>query len=111
MSPSSPASRSGASMSKSRTLEVFEHGALRISGDSDGITEAEFAALLQFNDRHQGRYFDVGHRRLTFKHYVGYLEVGNLAIEVLPKADRGSDTPKRVWRDGLIEMLRARLRL
>jgi 5-methylcytosine-specific restriction enzyme subunit McrC len=42
------------------------------------------------------------------KQYVGYVEVGELAIEILPKADRarGHGDARRVWREGLLDMLR-----
>ena len=38
---------------------------------------------------------------------MGYLEVGRLAIEILPKADRGTARKdSRPWREGLLDMLR-----
>jgi len=90
----------------SRTIEIFEHQTIRIG---EGITEPQFGALVRFNDAHDGRYFDVGHRKITVKSFVGYVEVGDLSIEILPKADRGSKSPTKVWRDGLLEMLRIAL--
>lgn len=93
----------------SRTREIFEHGTLHVRDTSDGISESEFDALVRFNDKHQRRYFEVGHRRITFKSFVGYIEVGDLSVEILPKADRDSTSSKKVWRDGLLEMLRVAL--
>jgi 5-methylcytosine-specific restriction enzyme subunit McrC len=95
----------------SRTREVFEHGKLRVSDGDDGISADEFDALVRFNDRHGGAYFEVGHNHLRAKQYVGYIEVGDLSIEVLPKADRGAGGPELPWRDGLVEMLRVGLGL
>jgi 5-methylcytosine-specific restriction enzyme subunit McrC len=90
----------------SRTLEVFEHSHLRLGEGARDLRQPEFDALVRFNDDHDGRYFDVGHRQLKAKSYVGYLEVGRLAIEILPKADRGLALSNAVWREGLLEMLR-----
>jgi len=89
-----------------RTLEVFEHGRLPIGDGASDLRQREFDALVQFNDAHDGRYFDVGHRKLKAKSFVGYLEVGKAAIEILPKADRGLTGSSAVWREGLLEMLR-----
>lgn len=94
----------------SRTLEVFEHGKLHVTEGPAGLRPHEFDALVRFNDAHDGKYFEVGHRWIRTTSYVGYVEVGELAIEVMPKADR--DAPStRVWREGLIEMLRVAMGL
>src|SRR4051812_13359300 len=87
-----------------RTLEVFEHSRIPVATAGDGLRPREFDALVRFNDRHRGRYFDVGHKVLRTTNFVGYLEVGDVAIEILPKADRGGTS--HTWRDGLLEMLR-----
>lgn len=90
----------------SRTIEIFEHQTIRVG---ESLTESQFDALVRFNDAHDGRYFDVGHRKVTVKSFVGYVEVGELCIEILPKADRASKASTKVWRDGLLEMLRIAL--
>lgn len=95
----------------SRTLEVFEHGTLHVTETGDGIRPHEFDALARFNDRQPTKYFEIGHKRLRARHFVGYVEVGDLSIEILPKADKTSTSPARVWRDGLLEMLRVALGL
>lgn len=95
-------------MSGFRILRVFEHQTLHVrrgEAGEEGLTEAELDALIRFNDAHQGRYFTVGHRRLTFGHYVGYLQVGRLGIEVLPKVDRGGGAAASGWREGLVRMI------
>lgn len=89
----------------SRTLEVFEHGKLPVSDVGDGLRPHELEALLAFNDAHGGQYFEAGHRHLRTKSFVGYVEVDDLSIEILPKADRGGDADAHVWRTGLLEML------
>lgn len=95
----------------SRTLEVFEHSRLSVTASGDGIRPAEFDALVQFNDRHGGQYFDIGYKSLKTKNFVGYVEVGDLALEILPKADRGNTGSAQVWRAGLLDMLRVTLGL
>lgn len=95
----------------SRTLEVFEHDRLQVASSGYGIRPHEFDALVRFNDRHGGQYFEVGHRHIKTRNFVGYVEVGELSIEILPKADRGTSSTTRVWRDGLLEMLRVALGL
>jgi 5-methylcytosine-specific restriction enzyme subunit McrC len=95
-------------------VEVFERETLRLgellrssSGSAVRLGRAELDALLRFNDRTSQRYFQVGHDRITVGHHVGYVEVGRLAIEILPKVDRaaarGADT--RPWRTALLRML------
>lgn len=95
----------------SRALRVFEHDRLKVTTSGDGIRRQEFDALVQFNDRHGGRYFEVGHNHIKLRHFVGYVEVGELSIEILPKADRDGPSSIDVWRAGLIEMLRVALGL
>lgn len=88
---------------KRKTIRVFEHGVLRRGRE---LTAQQFEALVAFNDAEGGDYFHVGHKRIRFRHYVGFLQVGGLSIEVLPKADKasGDEAP---WRDALLDMLRA----
>lgn len=95
----------------SRTLEVFEHRKLFVADAGPGIRPHEFDALVRFNDMHGGQYFEVGHKHLKARNFVGYVEVGDLSIEILPKADRDTASPTTIWRDGLLEMLRVALGL
>jgi 5-methylcytosine-specific restriction enzyme subunit McrC len=97
----------------SRTISVFEHGKLKVGnaktqGDA-WLTHAEFEALVRFNDEHGQQYFAIGHQSVTFRQFVGYLQVGELGIEVLPKADRRLDGDARPWRAMLFEMLKVAL--
>ncbi len=98
-----------------KTLRAFEHQTVRVGeslpraeGGSLELSQRQLDALARFNDAHAGKYFRVGYRKLTFRHFVGFLQVGDLGIEVLPKADRmaaNSDEALR-WRGALLEMLR-----
>lgn len=87
----------------SRRLEVFEHEKLEVGAR---LTPHEFDALVAWNDRFEGRYFRVGHRHLRARHFVGIVQVGDLAIEIVPKADRDGPLNSQPWREGLLEMLR-----
>jgi len=89
----------------SRIIEVFEHETLHVSEDERGLRQAELDALVRWSDAHGGQVFDVGHRRIKLRSFVGYLEVGDLAIAILPKADRGAPGSPQVWRAGLLEMI------
>lgn len=89
----------------SDVIQVFEHTILPVEGQ---FTLTRFDRLVQYNERHGNKYFDVGHNRIHFKNYVGVIQVGNLTIEILPKADKTPESPgqKQKWQRALIEMLR-----
>jgi 5-methylcytosine-specific restriction enzyme subunit McrC len=89
----------------SKVIQVFEHTALSVG---EQFTPARFARLVQYNERHGNQFFDVGHNRIYFRNYVGVIQVGNLTIEILPKADKAPESPtqKQKWQSALVEMLR-----
>lgn len=89
----------------SETIQVFEHTALPVGGR---FTSARFNRLVHYNERHGNQFFDVGHNRIHFRSYVGVIQVGNLTIEILPKADKSPESPaqKQKWQRALVEMLR-----
>ena len=71
-----------------------------------GVDEKQFEALVIWNQRNQNRFFDVEHLRLRCKQYVGVIQVGDLVIELLPKADReAAETDKGRWHNALLTML------
>lgn len=86
-------------------IQVFEHTTLPVRRH---LTSARFDRLVQYNERHGNRLFSVGLNRIHFRNYVGVIQVGNLTIEILPKADKAPDSPaqKQKWQGALIEMLR-----
>jgi 5-methylcytosine-specific restriction enzyme subunit McrC len=98
----------------STSVEVFEHETIHVgrpmrstAGGEVRLTERHLEALARFNDAGGGRFFQIGHRKITATEHVGYVEVDGLALEILPKADRHADarSSARAWRDGLLEML------
>lgn len=103
-----------------RTIRVLEHETLRVGEvrrATDGadcvFTRSQFEALVRFNERRPERSFDVGHQCLRFRHFVGFLQVGSLGIEILPKVDRSrpSDGDRAQWHDVLLRMLRVARRI
>ena len=88
----------------SDVIQVFEHTTLSVRR---AFTKAHFRLLVQYNERHGNRYFEVGLNRIHFRNYVGVIQVGNLTIEILPKADREPESPEQrmKWQRALIDML------
>jgi 5-methylcytosine-specific restriction enzyme subunit McrC len=74
----------------------------------EALTSAHFDRLVLLNERHGNRYFEVGHRRIRLRSYVGVIQVGSLTIEILPKADKGpaSEQQKAKWQRALVGMLK-----
>ena len=89
----------------SDVIQVFEHTALPVGGL---FTSTLFDRLVQYNERNGNRFFNVGHNRIHFRNYVGVIQIGNLTIEILPKADKTPESPaqKQKWQRALIDMLR-----
>ena len=95
------------------TLQVFEHETLRVGvpvrtmgGGSHALTVRHHEALAEFADAHADRYLSCGRRTVRFHSYVGVLQVGDLAIEILPKADKAQVGGHAQWHHSLMEMLR-----
>jgi 5-methylcytosine-specific restriction enzyme subunit McrC len=86
-----------------RVAQVFEHGTLAIG--EQGLTPRHFEALVRYNERQDCTLFRVGHERLHFDSYVGVIQVGQFAIEILPKAENGN-ADKGKWQRALLQMLR-----
>ncbi len=87
-------------------IQVFEHQTLKI-GDEIGFTKEIWEAMIRFNDRNENRYFTIIHNGIKFRQYVGVIQIGNLTIEILPKADKQENENKKEWQSILIEMLKA----
>lgn len=85
-------------------IQVFEYQSLPLG--SGGFKESHFDRLVQYNEIHGCKFFDVGHKKIRFKNYVGVIQVGSLVIEILPKADKSSSPDKEKWQLALIQMLR-----
>jgi len=83
------------------SLRVFEHQTLRIG--EQGFTQSQF---LAFAERPALKYYTVLHQAVRFGQYVGVLKIGDLTVEILPKADAATQADTNRWRNVLIAMLR-----
>ncbi|WP_242084206.1 McrC family protein [Aestuariivivens sediminis] len=93
-----------------RLIRVFEYEKITIhSKCSDGkeLGESVINKLWDYNDKNNNIYFDGIRNGVKFKHYVGVIQIGNITIEILPKADKqkGSEDDKKFWHDILLKML------
>lgn len=98
-------------MSRSNSIQVFEHSFLPIEGQFE---QRHFTALSKLNALHNYQYFDLKHNGVVFKQFVGVLQVDGLVIEVLPKIDKyelEDSITKNKWQSALIEMLRVTKKL
>lgn len=88
-----------------KVIKVFEYTHLNV--DETNITPSHFRLLVKYNERFGNKFFNVGNNRIYFKNYVGVFQVGNIIIEVLPKADKKEITNdvKNKWHNALIHML------
>ncbi|RDV17202.1 restriction endonuclease [Pontibacter diazotrophicus] len=94
-------------MSRAKVIRVFEHQTLKAEPDS-AFTLSHFSALEKYGYATKEKYFSVGNKRIKFSNYVGVIQVKNLTIEVLPKADFSEcdNAAKNKWHDALISMLK-----
>lgn len=94
-------------MHRNHVISVFEHSRLNVG--EQGLEEPHFETLVKYNDLHKGKYFNIGYKKVTFKSYVGLIQVGNKTIEILPKTDRNTnddETNVSKWQKALLFMLR-----
>lgn len=97
-------------MSTGKHFTVFEHQFIKIGQTFDGVTfdKAVFDALQNYYGVNGVPYFSLIHKGVRFNEFVGVLQIGNITIEVLPKADKVTiSESKETWRGILIGMLKA----
>lgn len=93
-------------------FRVFEHGSLiEGSGYENNTFTAKHHQLLEnFFKEKDFPYYKLVKNGVRFCEYVGVLQIGNMTIEVLPKADKTPDTEgsseKNKWQSILIGMLK-----
>jgi len=94
-------------MSGRNLITVFEHQSIRFLKNDDSVLSEEQLKTLQSHYGSKGvSYYSLIHNGVRFNEYVGVIQVGNLTIEVLPKADNNPGGEDK-WRNVLIGMLRA----
>ena len=86
-----------------KIIQVFEHQSLKIG---DLFKQEHFEQLAAFSEKKSTKYFSLIHNGVKFSHYVGALQVGDLTLEILPKADNHSKPDKTLWQGVLLDMLR-----
>lgn len=92
-------------------IRVFEHKPITKGQEIDGVIfdEHKLKALQLYYGKTGVPYFSLIHNGVRFNEFVGVIQVGNLVIEVLPKADNNiSDVAEKAkWHEILIQMLLA----
>lgn len=90
-----------------KRIQVFEHALLYIDEMYHDVKfeKHHYVALSKLNTLHQGKYFEIRHNGIKFKHYVGVIQIDGLTIEILPKVDQDGKSEED-WQEALIEMLR-----
>lgn len=93
-------------------ITVFEHSTLRVGTTYNGVAFSKwhFNRLVQWNEKQGRKFLAPGYESLSFKNYVGVIQVKNTTIEILPKADRPTaarepTSDEKLWRDALLYML------
>ncbi len=68
-------------------MQVTEYQTIYVG--EQGFEAHHFERLRQWNDNlpQKNRYFSVSYNGITFKHFVGAIQVGTLTIEILPKGE------------------------
>lgn len=96
-------------MGSKKVIQVFEYQKIRI-GYQQGETTFDavhLQALSKYNELHANKYFTLINRGIQFNQYVGVIQIGDLTLEILPKADRAKEPSKSKWQGVLFDMLKA----
>jgi 5-methylcytosine-specific restriction enzyme subunit McrC len=100
---------------KHNVFTIFEHEALYVDEVYNGntFTHDHYVLLEQFFKEKKFPYYRLVRKGARFCEYVGVIQVGNMLIEVLPKADRNQpiayEEKEEInnWRTMLIDMLKS----
>lgn len=90
-------------------MTVFEHESLRTDRGKQLLSKDQLESLQLFYGEKGVPYYTLIHHGVRFNEYVGVIQVGNMVIEILPKADKAdssNENTKVKWRNALISMLR-----
>ena len=81
-------------MPRREIIRVFEFDEIKEDCAYNGITfkPYQLQAIQQFNSKNNHKYFTLTHKGVKFNNYVGVIQIGNLTVEILPKADRQLNT-------------------
>jgi 5-methylcytosine-specific restriction enzyme subunit McrC len=91
-------------------ITVYEHERIKLDQLINGyrFDAGKLLALQKFYGNNGVPYYSLIHNGVQFNKFVGVIQVGNLLIEVLPKADKiaHSEPENKKWRNILIDMMR-----
>lgn len=91
-----------------KQITVFEHQSL-FTGEDSLLTQPMLTSLQKFHGKKGVPYFSLINNGVKFNEYVGVIQLKNVLIEVLPKADfdmsQKSSEDQNSWRNVLIKML------
>lgn len=96
---------------KRKHITIFEHQSIKLNQVFDGIIfdESKLAAFQSYYGTKGCSFFSLIHKGIRFNQYVGVIQVGDLLIEVLPKADNNisNENEEVKWRNILIAMVKS----
>lgn len=85
-------------------IQRFEYQRLTVR-DCPRLRPQHLQLFERYFESTKGKYFSLVPGGVCFANYVGVIQVGDLTIEILPKADKTSGNSK-VWKAVLLDMLR-----
>jgi len=88
-------------------IQVFEYQKISLGGK---FKSKHLKALLKLNELHSFNYLEAKGNGVSFKNYVGIVQLDELIIEILPKID-SHDSSNVNWRDVLLDMLKVTRKL
>ncbi len=99
-------------MASSKLIRVFEHQSIKLHQVIDGVAfdNDSLKALQSYYGDKGVPYYSLTNNGVKFNEFVGVIQVGNIIIEVLPKADKTTDgdtETKKYWQEILVKMLSA----
>ncbi|MFN8429670.1 MAG: restriction endonuclease [Spirosomataceae bacterium] len=90
-------------------ITIFEHQSLKLNQEIGGVRfdAYKLKALQRYYGEKGVPYFSLIHNGIRFNNFVGVIQVGNIILEVLPKADNifTENEEKAQWHKILIDML------
>ena len=88
-------------------IKVYEHESLKVDKETFKAKHLDLLSKFLGDKVGEDAPFSLIHNGVKFKQFVGVISVGDLQIEVLPKADKNAgDAEKNIWESHLMEMLR-----
>ena len=88
-------------------ITIFEHQSIWTHKGEERLSLVQLKAFHVFYGEKGVPYYSLIHNGVKFCEYVGVIQIGNLLIEILPKADKNGIADTNLWRKRLIDMLRS----